>query len=119
MSGSSEARAGPGERRVVFPHLGAVVAVADAAAEILLVQLGELRAIQFHAQTRRLRDRHRAGVERDAATGDDVEYSTQSLKSTCRWNQMDWLEDAAKMRSKPQDSPCVVTIESSTVVSDE
>ena len=32
---------------------------------------------------------------------------------------MEWLADAAKMRSYPQDNPWVVMTESSTVVSEE
>ena len=54
-----------------------------------------------------------------AATGDAVEYSTQSEKSTGRWNQTEWLMVTAKIRSHPQDRPWVVMIESSTVVSEE
>ena len=53
------------------------------------------------------------------ATGDAVEYSTQSEKSTGLWNHTEWSIVTAKMRSHPHDSPCVVMIESSTVVSEE
>ena len=48
-----------------------------------------------------------------------MEYSTHSSKRTGRCNHTEWFMVTAKMRSKPHDNPCVVMIESSTVVSDE